>query len=192
MGFFKNVGKSIKKAATKVKTVVKTAAKQVSLKNAVKIVSSVDPTGIVGGIAATVQAKKDEKAYLAEQAKAQAEYDRQIAENNAIEAENARVLAAEAKKQAEYQRMLVATNGQMVGGKVGVMAGSVAGVIGKEAFNGAMQSIDANFQQGLANAGASLGNQTLNVWFKQYWWKLLLGLIVVGVGLRFLIGGRKR
>lgn len=48
MGFFKNIGKSIKKAS-----------KQISFKNFVKIAGKFDPTGIVGGIQDAHYAKKE-------------------------------------------------------------------------------------------------------------------------------------
>lgn len=51
MGFFKNIGKAIKKGV-----------KQISLKNVVKVASSFDPTGIVGGIQQAHEIKKQEKA----------------------------------------------------------------------------------------------------------------------------------
>lgn len=51
MGFFKNLGKTIKKAS-----------KQISFKNVVKIASGFDPTGIIGGMVAADEAKKQQRA----------------------------------------------------------------------------------------------------------------------------------
>lgn len=63
MGFFKNIGKAIKKGV-----------KQISFKNAVKVVSSLDPSGIIGGISQAHELEKQAKA----EANAQKAYEAQI------------------------------------------------------------------------------------------------------------------
>ena len=68
MGFFKKIGGFVKKAT-----------KQISFKNLVKIGAGFDPTGIVGGLQASHEAKKQEQADAHAQAQAQAQYDQQIA-----------------------------------------------------------------------------------------------------------------
>lgn len=181
MGFFKNIGKTIKKAT-----------KQISLKNVVKIASSFDPSGIAGGVVASIQAKKDEKKALAEQQKAQLEYDKQVAANNAAEAEKQRQIMEQASQNAEYQRMIVASNTQAIGGKIGVIAGSIGGDIGKAAIQSATDNINADLKTGLAKAGATMANQTMNEWLKMHWWKVLIGVVAIGFGLRMLIGGSRR
>jgi hypothetical protein len=181
MGFFKKIGQSIKKVT-----------KQISLKNVVKIASSLDPTGISGGIVASVQAKKDEKKALEEQARAQAEYDKQVQLQNEAEAKKQLELVEQARQQAETQRMIVATNTQAVGAKVGLVAGTIGGKIGASALETASQQIDKDLQTGLAKAGANMANSTMNEWLKLHWWKVLLVVIALGLGLRFLIGGKQR
>lgn len=181
MGFFKNIGKSIKKVT-----------KKISFKNVVKLAGSFDPTGIVSGIQASHEAKKAEKQALAEQKAAELEYQKQLDAQNIAEAEKQRQLMEQAKQQAEYQRMVVATNTQAVGGKVGLVAGSIAGQIGNSALQTGIQQIDQNLQTGLAQAGANIANQSMTEWLKMHWWKLVLGVVIVGLALRFLIGGKQR
>lgn len=181
MGFFKNIGKSIKKVT-----------KQISLKNVVKIASSFDPTGISGGVVASIEAKKEEKKALEEQAKAQAEYDKQILLQNEAEAKKQLEAVELARQQAEYQRMIVASNTQAVGQKVGLVAGTIGGKITEAAFVTATQQVDQNLQTGIAKAGATLANNTFNEWLKLHWWKVLLAVIALGLGLRYLIGGNQK
>lgn len=181
MGFFKKIGKAIKKVT-----------KKISFKNIVKLGASLDPTGIVGGIQASHEAKKEEKRALAEQKAAELEYQKQLEAQNAAEAEKQRQIMEQAKQQAEYQRMVVATNTQAVGGKVGLVAGSIAGQIGNSALQSGLQQIDQNLQTGLAQAGANIANQSMTEWLKMHWWKLVLGVVIVGLALRFLIGGKQR
>jgi hypothetical protein len=181
MGFFKNIGKTIKKAS-----------KQISLKNVVKIASSFDPTGIAGGVIGSIQAKKDEKKALLEQQKAQAEYDKQILLQNEAEAKKQMEIVEQAKAQAEYQRQLMASNTQAVGGKIGVVVGSIGGSIGKEVLRTASENIDKDLQTGIAKAGANLANLTLNEWLKLQWWKVLLGIVAVGTLVKIFMGGQQR
>lgn len=181
MGFIKNIGKAIKKAT-----------KKISFKNLVKVAGSFDPTGIVSGIQASHEAKKEEKKALAEQKAAQLEYDKQVLANNESEAKKQLELMELAQQNAEYQRMVIASNTQAIGGKVGLVGGSIVGQIGSATMQAGIQSIDQNLQKGLAQAGANMANQTITEWLKIHWWKLLLGVVVVGIGLRFLIGGKRR
>lgn len=181
MGFFKNIGKTIKKAS-----------KQISFKNVVKIASSFDPTGIAGGVIGSIEAKKEEKKALAEQQKAQLEYDKQIEAQNVAEAQKQMELINQAKANAEYQRELVASNTQAVGGKIGVVAGSIGGNITKEVLRTATENINQDLNIGIAKAGANMANLTLNEWLKLHWWKVLLGVIALGFGLKILIGGNQR
>ena len=181
MGFFKNIGKTIKKAS-----------KQITLKKVIGLASSLDPTGISGGVFASIEAKKEEKRALEQQRQAQLEYDKQIALQNEQEAERQKQLMEIAQQNAEKQRMLIATNTQAVGGKIGIVAGSIGGQITQSALQTANEQINQDLQTGLAKAGASMGNKTLNEWLKVHWWKLLLLLIALGFGLRWLIGGKRR
>lgn len=68
MGFFKKIGGFVKKAT-----------KQVSFKNLVKVTGGFDPTGIVSGISAQHEAKKQEQAQAQADAQAQAQYNQQMA-----------------------------------------------------------------------------------------------------------------
>lgn len=181
MGFFKNIGKTIKKAA-----------KKISFKNIVKLGTSLDPTGISGGIVASIEAKKEEKKALAEQKKAELEYQKQLAANNAAEAEKAKQEMEKAAQLAEYNRMVVASNSQAVGGKIGIVAGSIGGQMTQAALSEASKQVNQDFQTGLAKAGATMANQTMNEWLKMHWWKVLLGVVAVGFGLRMLLGGSRR
>jgi hypothetical protein len=181
MGFFKKIGASIKKVT-----------KQISLKNVLKVASSFDPTGLSGGVLASIQAKKDEKAALLEQEKAQAEYDSQVLANNQEEAKKYAELVEKAKAEAEYQRMVIATNNQAIGGKIGLVGGSIVGQIGNEALKTGIQQIDENVKKGLAQSGSELANLTITEWLKEHWWKLLVGVVAIGLILRFTIGAKKR
>ncbi|GEL11815.1 hypothetical protein SAMN05192550_2809 [Flavobacterium glycines] len=181
MGFFKNIGNTIKKAT-----------KQISFKNIVKLGASLDPTGIAGGVVASIQAKKEEKKALAEQKKAEAEYQKQLELQNQAEAKKQLELMEQAKQNAEYQRMVIASNTQAVGGKIGIVAGSIGGQITKEALAQAGQQVNADLQTGLAKAGATMANQTMNEWLKMHWWKVLLAVVGIGFGLRMLLGGSRR
>jgi flagellar biosynthesis/type III secretory pathway protein FliH len=180
MGFFKNIGKSIKKAT-----------KQISFKNVVKIASSLDPTGIAGGIVGSIEAKKEEKKALQQQEQAQREYDAAVLAQNKAEAETQAQNMEIARKNAEYQRMLVASNTQAVGGKVGLVAGSVVGQIGVSAVNAGMQQINSDFQTGVAKAGANLANNTMNEWLKMHWWKVALAVISLLTAIYFVSKKRK-
>lgn len=75
MGFFKKIGKVVKKGL-----------KQVSFKNLVKVGASFDPTGIVGNLQGAHEAKKEAKAYEAQQKRAEAEYMNQLADQQATQA----------------------------------------------------------------------------------------------------------
>lgn len=181
MGFFKNVGKTIKKAT-----------KQISLKNVIKLGSSLDPTGIARGVVDSVQAKKDEKKALAEQQKAEQDYQKAVEQNNQFEALKQKQLMEIAKQEAQVQRVIVATNNQAVGGKIGVVAGSIAGDISRQAIQTASQQIDQNLQLGVAQAGANLATLTFNEWLKINWWKVLAGIIGVVVLLKMFMSDNKR
>lgn len=181
MGFFKNIGKAIKKVT-----------KKISFNNIIKLGSSLDPTGISRGIIDSVEAKKAEKKALQEQKAAQLEYDKQVAANNLAEAEKQKQLMEQAAANAEMQRQVTAANTQAVGGKIGLVGGSLVGQIGASALQSGIQQIDQNLQTGLAKAGANIANQTITEWLKIHWWKLLIGVVVLGLGLRFLIGGKRR
>lgn len=181
MGFLKNVGKTIKKAS-----------KQISLKNVVKLATKFDPTGIAGGVVDSIQAKKDEKKALLEQQKAQADYDKAIEQNNQFEAIKQAQLMEVAKQNALVQRQIVATNNQAVGGKIGLVAGSIGGDISREVIKTASQQIDQNVQLGIAQAGANIANLTLNEWLKLHWWKLLVAIIGIAVLIKVLVRDKRR
>lgn len=179
MGFFKKIGKAIKKVT-----------KQVSLKNVVKIASSFDPTGISRGVIDSIQAKKDEKKALQEQQAAQLEYDKQVAAANEAEAQRQKEIMEKASKEAEYQRQLLATSKQAVGGKIGIVAGTIAGGIANQALQTASEQVDKDFKTGVAKAGASMADSTINEWLKVNWWKVLLVVIGLGLGIKMLVGGK--
>lgn len=181
MGFFKNIGKAIKKVT-----------KKISFNNVIKLASNFDPTGISGGAIAAVEAKKDEKKALEAQKKAQLEYDKQVAADNQALAKQQLEIMQKASQEAEYQRQIVASNTQAIGGKVGIIAGSITGQIGQAALQSASQQVNQDLQTGIARAGATMANSTLNEWLKMHWWKLLIGLVALGFGLRFLLGGSRR
>lgn len=181
MGFFKKIGRGIKKVT-----------KKISFNNAIKLASSFDPTGISRGVIDSVEAKKAEKQAIEEQNKAQAEYDRQVAENNKAAAEQQRILIQKAMDKAEYNKQIQSMNTQAVGGKLGVVLGSIGGQIGQSAMQTASENINQDLQKGLAKAGANIANNTLNEWLKIHWWKLLIGVVALGFGLRLIIGGGKR
>ena len=88
--------------------------------------------------------------------------------------------------------MIVASNTQAVGAKVGLVAGTIGGKIGASALETATQQIDKDLQTGLAKAGANIANQTMNEWLKLHWWKILIAVVALGIGLKFLIGGGKQ
>jgi hypothetical protein len=181
MSFFNNIGKTIKKAS-----------KQISFKNAIKLASSFDPTGIAGSVVGSIQAKKDEKKALQEQQRAEAEYNKAMEQNNQFEAQKQQQLMNEANERAQQLRMAVATNNQAIGGKIGLVAGTMTGSITRSAIETAGTLIDADVKQGLAKTGANLANLTINEWLKLNWWKLLLGLAVLGLVLKMLVFGKKR
>lgn len=181
MGFFKNVGKTIKKAS-----------KQISLKNVIKLGSSLDPTGIAGSVIGSIQAKKDEKKALKEQQKAEQDYQKAIEQNNQFEAIKQKELMEVAKQEAQVQRVIVATNNSAVGGKIGVVAGSIAGDISRQAIQTASQQIDQNLQLGVAQAGANLATLTFNEWLKINWWKVLAGIIGLAVLFKMFMSDNKR
>lgn len=98
MGFFKNIGKAIKKGV-----------KQISLKNVVKVASSFDPTGIVGGIQQAHEIKKQERA----------EQD------------------AARKEELAYQAQVLAEQAaQKVGTVTGTLAGQFGKTVLQETYNG--------------------------------------------------------
>lgn len=181
MSFLKKIGKGIK-----------TASKQISFKNLVKIASKFDPSGIVGGIQDAHIAKQEEKKALAQQKAAEMEYQKQLAANNTAEAERQRLLAIDAQEKAEYNRQIQSVNTQAVGGKIGVVAGSIGGNVSKIALQTATENINQDLKEGVAKAGANMANTTLNEWFKIHWWKVLLGVVAVGFGIRFFLGGSRR
>lgn len=128
MGFFKKIGGFVKKAT-----------KQISFKNLVKVAGSFDPTGLVG----TMQNAHYEKKAIAEQSKAQADYDAQVAQ------------------QAQAQAQAVAKNPNI--GEI--LTGAAGG-----ALSGAGQVLAGSTSAG--QAGATLVDNTMTTWFKQNWLKV--------------------
>lgn len=181
MKFLKKIGKGLK-----------SVTRQISFKNAVKIASKFDPTGILGGIQDAHIAKQEEKKALAQQKAAELEYQKQLAANNAAEAEKQRLIALDAQEKAEYNRQVQALNTQAVGGKIGVVAGTIGGDITKQALQTATENINQDLKTGLSKAGADMANSTLNEWLKMHWWKLLIGVVALFFGLRLLLGGSRR
>lgn len=181
MGFFKNIGKAIKKVT-----------KKISFNNIIKVASSLDPTGISRGVIDSVEAKKAEKKALEEQKKAELEYQKQLEAQNAAEAEKQRQAMEQAKITAEQQRQIVAMNTQAIGGKVGILGGSIVGQIGSSAAQAGYEQINQNLKEGVANVGADMANMTLSAWFKKNWLIVVVGVLGVGIALRFLIGGQRR
>lgn len=149
MGFFKNIGKAIKK--------------NVSFKNLVKIATPImGAIPIVGGtvqnisegLQASHQAKKDAQ-------NAQNEYDRQVAEANAL----------------ALQQQAYSTAGQAVG----AIANAGTSMFAKGITEGAYAGLGSGAQQGLGTVGAEIADSTISAWFKKHWKHILIGLSVIGV-----------
>ena len=105
MGFFKKIGGFVKKAT-----------KQISFKNLVKVAGGFDPTGIVSGISAQHEAKKQEQAQAQAEAQAQAQYNQQM---------------AQAQKNPNIGQILTGAAGGALSGAGQVLSGSTsAGVAG--------------------------------------------------------------
>lgn len=153
MGFFKNIGKAIKKGA-----------KQISLKNVVKVgtplLSMIPVVGglakdVVGGLAASHQAKKDEKAAIEAGNQAQAEYYAQVAQQQA----------------------------QIAGAQVGQVAGSTLKTFSKGATEELLSQVSDNTKQVVGTVASSVADYGIKAWFTKHWHQLLIGLGVVLGGL---------
>lgn len=142
MGFFKKIGGFVKKAT-----------KQISFKNLVKVAGSFDPTGLVGAM----QNAHYEKKAIAEQSKAQAEYDAQVAQQAQAQAQ------AVAKSNPNIGEILTGAAGGALTGAGNVLAGSTSA----------------------GQAGATLVDNTMSTWFKQNWLKVFGA--VVGITLLIIL-----
>lgn len=129
MGFFKKIGGFVKKAT-----------KQISFKNLVKVAGGLDPTGLVG----TMQNAHYEKKAIAEQRKAQAQYDAQVAQQAQAQAN------AMAKSSPNIGDILTGAAGGALVGAGNVLGGSSTAV----------------------QTGATFVDNTLSTWFKQNWLKV--------------------
>jgi hypothetical protein len=148
MGFFKNIGKAIKK--------------NVSFKNLVKVATPImGAIPIVGGTVQNVSQKLQDAHQAKKDAQnAQNEYDKQVAEANAIALQNQ-----------AYQ-----TAGQAVG----AVANSGGQIFAKAVTEGAYAGLGTGAQQGLGTVGAEIADSTITAWFKKHWKHILIGLSVIG------------
>ncbi|OXA95985.1 hypothetical protein B0A75_18135 [Flavobacterium oncorhynchi] len=148
MGFFKNIGKAIKK--------------NVSFKNLVKIATPImGAIPIVGGAVQNVSQKLQDAHQAKKDAQnAQNEYDRQVAEANAL-----------ALQQQAYQ-----TAGQTIG--AGVNAG--ASMFAKGVTEGMYAGASTGVKEGLGTVGAEVADSTIKAWFKKHWKHILIGLSIIG------------
>lgn len=152
MGLFKKLGNAIKKGV-----------KQISLKNVVKIgtpLLSMVPVvgglaqGVVSNLSASHEAKKQEQA--------------------AINAGN--------EQQAEYYRQLAEQQAQLAGAQVGQQAGGVLNAFTKGASNELIASTSQTAKSVAGNVGAEIADESIKAWFLKHWKHLLIGLGVIWGG----------
>lgn len=149
MGFFKSIGKAVKK--------------NVSFKNLVKVATPLMGAipfaggtlqSIATNASAAHEAKKDAQ-------NAQNEYDRQVAEQNALVAQ-----------QQVYQN---------AGKMVGAIAGAGGQIFTQAVTEGAYAGISTGAKNGLGIVGAEVADSTISAWFKKHWKHILIGLSVIGL-----------
>lgn len=165
MGLFKKIGEAVKKGA-----------KQISLKNVVKIGTPLlSAIPVVGGVAHSVvtnisaahEAKKQEQAAIKAGNEAQAEYYKQIAEQQS----------------------------QIAGAQVGQQAGGLLNAFQKGATNELIAVTSKGTKEVVGMVGAEVADESLKSWFTKHINKFLIGLGVLVGG--FLIykkssGGKKK
>lgn len=159
MGLFKKLGNAIKKGV-----------KQISLKNVVKLgtplLSAIPVVGglaqsVVSNISASHEAKKQEEAAIKAGNEQQAEYYRQLAEQQAL----------------------------LAGAQVGQQGGSVIKTFTKGATDELIAQTSASTKKVAGDIGAELTDQTIKSWFGLHWKHLLIGLGVIGGVLFFRKSG---
>lgn len=149
MGFFKKAFKGIGKGIKKI-------GKQVSFKNLVKIGAGFDPTGIVSGMQANHEAKKEERLALA-QMEAENLAMAQMSNTEKVEALNNQMVNATLVRGTGIRDVLTGALGGALSGAGGILAGDTT----------------------VVNATSNLADNTIMATLKKNAWKYL-GILLVG------------
>ncbi|SHF13967.1 hypothetical protein SAMN05444377_10483 [Flavobacterium fontis] len=162
MGFFKRIGKGIGKG---IKGAGKFIKKNATFKNLVSLASNFDPSGIVGGLQAKHEAKKQEQQALAEM--------QQNPEFNQLPATEQVMLV---KNHVGAQNAQAIATASDIAQKRGITIGEVLQGAAGGALQGAGSVMAGDTK--VATTGGTLTQNVFMNWLKRFWY-IPLGIVVI-------------